>query len=138
MKKPTKKKSKPSYPKTLWIHSAWAADVQVAFVPSEQEWLKLLKRDYNITDEPYPSSDAQVTSLTKEGTVHCLVTVTDKKKPTRHQLVGLIAHEATHCWQKIRDWMKEKEPSIEFEAYTVGHITQNLLMCYERTRNAKT
>ncbi len=133
MKKPTTKKSKTISPKTLWIHSAWPADVQVAFVPNEQEWYSTLKKNYNITDEPYPQSDAQVTSFSKGKEVHCLVTITDQQ-PSLEQVVGLLSHEATHCYQKVRDWMKEKEPSIEFEAYTVGHITQSLLSLYIKAR----
>lgn len=119
--------------KTLWIHSAWPADVCVAFVPNEKEWYRLLKKEYNITDEEYPTSDGRVTTLTKEGSFHCLVTITDKKT-TGVQLVGLLAHEATHCYQKIKQWMKENDPGIEFEAYTIGGITQALLSCYKQTR----
>lgn len=141
MKKPTTKKSKTSSSKktksspskTLWLHSAWPADVQVAFVPNESEWYRVLKKEYGITDEEYPTSDGRVTALTKDGAVHCLVTITDKKT-SPEQLVGLIAHEAVHCYQKIKNWMKEQDPGIEFEAYTIGGLTQALISCYRQTR----
>lgn len=94
----------------------------------------MLKKEYDVTDEPYPTSDGRVTAFTKDNSVHCLVTLTDKKGVSHEQLVGLIAHEATHCWQKIKHWMKEYEPSIEFEAYTIGGLTQGLLNCYNQTR----
>lgn len=138
MKKPLKKKSESSLKgQVLWIAKAWPADVSVCFVPNEKKWQELLKTDYNITDEPYPTSDAQVTTLQKDKEQHCLVTITDCNGREQNEVIGLLAHEATHCWQKIRDWMKEKEPGIEFEAYTVGWITQNLLACFQQSRGDK-
>ena len=43
------------------------------------------------------------------------------------EIVGLLAHEATHLWQAIRDHIGEHSPSIEFEAYSVQCITQQLI-----------
>ena len=55
-------------------------------------------------------------------------------KASAVQVVGLLAHEATHVWQHVRDWMGEKSPSVEFEAYTVQAILQELLWAYNETR----
>lgn len=47
---------------------------------------------------------------------------------------GLVIHEAVHIWQEIRTMMNEKEPSIEFEAYSIQRIAQDLmylLECYD-------
>ena len=134
MKKKQIKKSKSSLEtKTLWLASRWPANVQVAFVPNEKEWYRLLKQRYGIVDEEYPITDGRCTSFTKDGEINCLVTFSDKKT-SKCQKIGLIAHEAAHCWQQIRNWMKEDNPSPEFEAYVVGGITQGLIECYERTR----
>ena len=43
------------------------------------------------------------------------------------QYAALIAHEAVHVWQWMRDDMKEKEPSAEFEAWAIQSITQKML-----------
>ena len=40
---------------------------------------------------------------------------------------GLIIHEAVHIWQEIKNRMREDEPSIEFEAYSIQVISQDLL-----------
>lgn len=40
---------------------------------------------------------------------------------------GLIIHESVHIWQEIRTMMYEKNPSTEFEAYSIQRISQDLL-----------
>jgi hypothetical protein len=44
---------------------------------------------------------------------------------------ALVVHEAVHIWQEIRAMMKEKEPSIEFEAYSIQRIAQDLMYLLE-------
>ncbi|MEL7086832.1 MAG: hypothetical protein AAGL98_00070 [Planctomycetota bacterium] len=50
------------------------------------------------------------------------------------ETVGILAHEAVHVWQDIRDGIGEKEPSSELEAYGVQSIASDLFSAYERTR----
>ena len=45
---------------------------------------------------------------------------------------SLIVHEAVHVWQVFRDYIGEKDPSREFEAYGVQRIAHILLQEYER------
>lgn len=44
---------------------------------------------------------------------------------------GLIIHESVHIWQEIRMIMNEKNPSTEFEAYSIQKIAQDLLYLLE-------
>ena len=44
---------------------------------------------------------------------------------------GLIIHESVHVWQEIKLLMNEKEPSSEFEAYSIQTISQSLLHLLE-------
>lgn len=44
---------------------------------------------------------------------------------------GLVVHESVHVWQEIKTMMREKEPSIEFEAYSIQRIAQDLLYLLE-------
>lgn len=69
-------------------------------------------------------ADATAHTFTKEKIITTIVTI--KKDPKRivAQVVGLLAHEAVHVWQECRSVIREREPSIEFEAYTVQWITQ--------------
>lgn len=44
---------------------------------------------------------------------------------------SLIVHEAVHIWQELKKRMNEKEPSSEFEAYSIQRISQDLLYLLE-------
>ena len=86
--------------------------------------------------EPYPDTDGRATFFTKTGKAIAIVTVRDgaEKQRSLIEIIGLLVHEATHIWQEVRSVMGEKEPSVEFEAYSVQAITQELLAAFDRTR----
>ena len=44
---------------------------------------------------------------------------------------GLVIHESVHIWQELKTLMGEKEPSVEFEAYSIQRIAQDLLYLLE-------
>lgn len=48
-------------------------------------------------------------------------------KHTPIQVAGLLIHEGVHIWQDICEYMGEDAPSIEFEAYSIQWITQELM-----------
>lgn len=70
----------------------------------------------------------------ESGDLLCLVCIRKPNKFTTAELAGILAHEATHIWQFIKEELGERNPSVEFEAYSIGNITQGLL---ERYKNAK-
>ncbi|MBJ9481174.1 hypothetical protein [Acinetobacter baumannii] len=47
------------------------------------------------------------------------------------QVHGLLLHEAVHIWQEAALVMGEENPSIEFEAYSIQAIAQDLFELYE-------
>ena len=61
-----------------------------------------------------------------------IVVLLDKKaNVTDSEKVALLVHESVHVWQEIRNRMGEKEPSSEFEAYSVQSIFLGLLGLYQ-------
>ncbi|MER8075392.1 hypothetical protein [Acinetobacter pittii] len=56
---------------------------------------------------------------------------TSERKPI--EIYGLLLHEAVHVWQKVKKLMGEKEPSSEFEAYSIQSIAQDLFKMYEES-----
>ncbi|KAB2701322.1 MULTISPECIES: hypothetical protein [Brucella] len=86
--------------------------------------------------EPYPDTDGRCTTFTNEGKVVCIVTLRDGSENERSisEITGLLVHEATHVWQTIRDDIGEKDPSPEFEAYSMQAIFQGLFTAFQETR----
>jgi hypothetical protein len=65
-----------------------------------------------------------------------IVVLLDKKADvTDSEKVALLVHESVHVWQEIRKRMGEKEPSSEFEAYSVQSIFWDCLVFIRRVDN---
>ena len=47
------------------------------------------------------------------------------------QIHGLLLHEAVHVWQELKIKMGEQSPGVEFEAYSIQRIAQDLFDMYE-------
>lgn len=72
-----------------------------------------------------------------QGKEIALVCVGSTKGRTKHQVYGLLVHEAVHIWQDIKKLIGEDSPSKEFEAYSVQWISQELMHGYEEMRRKK-
>ncbi len=46
------------------------------------------------------------------------------------EIVALIVHEAVHVWQECAEYLGEKNPGREFEAYSIQHISEQLMKSY--------
>lgn len=66
----------------------------------------------------------------QEGT-YAVVQLGDTSGRDVIEVYGLLLHEAVHLWQQVRVLMGEREPSSEFEAYSIQAIAQNLFEMYE-------
>lgn len=105
------------------------------FCPSEKAWKREMARLKISPVPPYPATHGSCTHLenTKGHKELCLVTVSAERR-TGVEKVGIIFHEAVHVWQALRRTIGEREPSVEFEAYTVQSIGQELCEAFEMTR----
>lgn len=85
---------------------------------------------------PYPQSDGRCSHFTDQKNNNLsIVTIgqhAGKVKPL--SVVGLLVHEAMHVWRQIREIIGEQYPSLEFEAYYIQAISQELIRGYEMTR----
>lgn len=52
-------------------------------------------------------------------------------------IIGLIIHEAVHVWQHICLDLGERDPSSEFEAYSIQAISQRLIAKYSELTAVK-
>lgn len=119
--------------RVIWCDRGWQP-VHFGFCPTKKAWKREMKRMG--CDEPYPETDGRCTTFTKDGKVAILVTLRDgsEKDHSVREIAGLLVHEAVHVWQTIREDIGESDPSVEFEAYSVQAIFQELFSAYQATR----
>ena len=107
----------------------------IGLCQSEKKFIKELKR-LKVNDLPEwigEGKDATVHYIldSKTGEKCCIVCIREKPDTTPHDVIGLIVHEATHCFQWICEDINEKNPSREFEAYAIQGISQKLIQEYK-------
>ncbi|WP_445346235.1 hypothetical protein [Acinetobacter bohemicus] len=68
-----------------------------------------------------------------QDSAYAIVQIGDTSERTSVEIHGLLLHEAVHVWQRIRQRMGEREPSIEFEAYSIQRIAQDLFSMFEES-----
>jgi hypothetical protein len=112
-------------------------------VVSEEQYEKELTK-LKISKKIWPAfiskgADATTHFFSHEsGKQIAIVTIdASRKDVTPTQKVALIVHEAVHIWQAIKLSIGEKEPSNEFEAYSIQAIVQELLLAYDRANSKK-
>ncbi|HID0922158.1 TPA: hypothetical protein ACXEMB_003562 [Acinetobacter baumannii] len=93
--------------------------------------MDLLFEDMNNVDKflSVESAAAQV-DFYSDGS-YAVVQLGDTSERKLIEIYGLLLHEAVHVWQKVRKLMGEKEPSSEFEAYSIQAIAQDLFEMFE-------
>ncbi|MFH3942297.1 hypothetical protein ACJBLD_17075 [Acinetobacter nosocomialis] len=74
-------------------------------------------------------ADAQVSTFSDDA--YAIVQIGDTSDKDQIQVYGLLLHEAVHVWQFVKRRMGEHEPSVEFEAYSIQAIAQDLFEMFE-------
>lgn len=101
---------------------------------SPKKFKKELKRigaDEDLVFIKSPQSDATTWIIKDgEGKEVIIVCVKNSKKRRILEVIGLLVHEAVHIWQTIKSNIGESSPSIEFEAYSIQAIAQELITAY--------
>ncbi|EHU1703071.1 hypothetical protein A1Z17_RS05650 [Acinetobacter baumannii] len=115
----------------LW-HISPFQHVQYTFARN-QIHMDLLFEDMNKVDQfmSVEGAAAQV-DFYSDG-AYAVVQLGDTSERNLIEVYGLLLHEAVHVWQKVKKLMGEKEPSSEFEAYSIQAIAQDLFKMYEES-----
>jgi hypothetical protein len=75
------------------------------------------------------------TLLNKAGNLCAVVCLGPSEGRSGIEIAGLLLHEAVHIWQRFCQHIGEDEPSMEFEAYSIQWIAQQLMWSFqEQTR----
>ncbi|OTU47248.1 hypothetical protein CAT37_01690 [Acinetobacter pittii] len=95
--------------------------------------LDLLFEDMNNVDTFLSVEGAAAQVDFYSNGAYAVVQLGDTSERKLIEVYGLLLHEAVHVWQKVRKLMGEKEPSSEFEAYSIQAIAQDLFKMYEES-----
>jgi hypothetical protein len=105
----------------------------IGFTMSERAFAKEMKRIRLDRDAPFLASGHALATthyLMRSNELICIIAMKPwkKRKHTRECVAGIIAHEATHVVQQMRETHSYNDPlGREAEAYLVGHIVQECL-----------
>lgn len=116
------------------------AKYRYALCLDENDYHKELKRLRINSPNPFLNSSCNATTHIFENgeTFVCIVCMKVQKGITPIQIAGLLVHEAVHIFQNNCDAMGEREPSEEFEAYSIQWLSQELMESYvEQTKRKK-
>ena len=82
---------------------------------------------------PAPKSTSLATANNISGSWYgTLVTIHDATSISGFKIVEILIHEAVHVYQNLIKHIGESHPSTEFDAYTVHHISMELIADFER------
>ena len=128
---------------SIWLNrELFVSPIYYGLCTSEKQFTKTLKA-LKIPKAEWPSFvnvGANATTHHFEasnGSKSAVICIQVPKGKTVSQIVGLLAHEAVHIWQEIKKSIGEKEPSSEFEAYSVQWLTQCLVHKYFKKKGGK-
>lgn len=101
---------------------------------NEKEYHKILKKlsvsQSDANGFPSIGTACVITFETEKDTIN--VTCINIEDCPIEEAYSLLTHEAVHLWQNFRDYIGEKFPSPEFEAYCIQKISHNLMESYKR------
>lgn len=120
--------------KVIWLDRGWQPTF-IGFCPSRKAWRREMRRLGTQGEKP-PTASGNTTTFESKGKTAIIVWLIEgvEQRHSRLEIAGLLCHEATHVWQQVRQSMAEREPSIEFEAYSMQAIFQGLYQAWLDTR----
>lgn len=120
--------------KTVWCETFGRLPHRFAFCPSERAWKDLQRISKRDLGRYPPLELAACCTLLRDYKNDRRVAIVTIATKAPRLAAELLIHEAVHVWQDLRTAIGEENPSSEFEAYGLQHITSELFLAYEKTR----
>lgn len=119
----------------IFLDKGWQP-CQILFCPSKEAWDYALKRMKSTDPYPITTSWACVQRLEHvDGGLTIAVCVNDCVDSLDFGTqMSVLVHEAVHVWQFICKHTGIRKPDWETEAYSIQHITTELIQAYMDTR----
>lgn len=121
--------------KTKWLDNTLISGPYLCLCLSQQEMESALRHCGIKEYVPFINncSDATTHFFTNDdGKLMTIVCLGETEKVHPIQVASMLVHEAVHVFQEYCNQIGEKEPSSEFEAYSIQSISQALMFEYER------
>lgn len=128
----------------IWLdRNLIRAPLYYGLCTTEAMFRRELKR-HNVLRDRWPNfilnghSDATTHYFTQKNETCAIVCIRARSENTGIQIAALLVHEAVHIWQEVKTLIGESSPSLEFEAYSIQAIAQELMEAYvEQTKSSK-
>ena len=118
-----------------WLHRDLITGPYLALCTSEADFHRAMKH-CKVPREQWATwitdgADATTHQLTNpDGGRLCVVCIRAGEQHSGVQIAAMLVHEAVHVWQFHCQNIGEREPSSEFEAYSIQAISQRLMQAY--------
>lgn len=119
-----------------WLMRSLHQGPYLALARSKKEFVKAirqLKVPQHTAGKWIANSHADATThsfTNQDGNQCCVVCIRAEAERSPLEICGLLVHEAVHVFQQHCDWIGERQPSVEFEAYAIQCIAQRLIEAY--------
>lgn len=119
----------------LWLERTLITGPHLALVFDEDEFMKAMA-DMNVPPRARPLWSVNGGGATtyilenSRGYTACVVALGDQEGSTGIDVAALLCHEAVHIFQAFCEEIGERNPSHEFEAYSIQQIAQTLMEAY--------
>lgn len=119
-----------------WLSRELITGPHMALVLSEEDYTKVMDDMGAPMSARGPwiggtGTDARVHILeNNKGHVACIVALNVPSGASGIEIAGILVHEAVHIFQGWCENTGEKNPSSEFEAYSIQSIAQTLMESY--------
>lgn len=113
-------------------HTLVTSERQFRSILEQYDLQPVLVREHYVA----PGACATMHTFKMNNEYVCLVGVSKGHLRTAPyvEVVGTLVHEAVHIFQRYCEYLCERAPSKEFEAYAIERITKNLLELAMRIR----
>lgn len=122
-----------------WLDRELVTGPYLGLATTEVQFHKAM-RHCKVARENWPawvSEGADATTHTfanKDGNTACMVCIRPREGHTPIKIAAILVHEAVHVWQEHCERIGERNPSPEFEAYSIQAISQRLMQAYADQR----
>jgi hypothetical protein len=120
--------------KVRWLSRSLIVGPYLAICFTEDEFRGILKyleiKHYEWPQWITPGADATTHTLGYKNKIATVICIHIPPEMDPVAVAGLMVHEAVHVFQRYCQSIGEDEPSLEFEAYSIQHISQQFMWEY--------